>query len=122
MCYNDNIIKKEVGKLSYKWYPGVPHIHTVASDGKYTVEELIKKAKKNKIEYLIITDHNTNCKEELPKVNGLTLIYGAEMTKHGGHTNLWGVKDVVDDYSKCETYEEWKAAREAEQNKDNSTI
>ena len=111
MCYNDNIIKKEVGKLSYKWYPGVPHIHTVASDGKYTVEELIKKAKKNKIEYLIITDHNTNCKEELPKVNGLTLIYGAELTKHGGHTNLWGVKDVVDDYSKCETYEDWKAIK-----------
>ena len=84
--------------MSYKWYVGVPHCHTNASDGKLTLEEVIKKAKKNKLDFLMITDHNVNCKDELPKVDGLTLIYGAELTKHGGHCNMWGVKDVIDDY------------------------
>lgn len=97
--------------MSYKWYSGVPHIHSIASDdGKHTIEELARKAKKNKIEFLIITDHNVNCKDELPEIDGITLIYGAELTKEGGHTNLWGVKDVADSYD-CETYEEWKAIK-----------
>lgn len=30
----------------------------------------------------MITDHNVNCKE-LPKVDGLILIYGAELSKKG---------------------------------------
>ena len=87
--------------MAYKWYVGVPHSHTVNSDGALTVEQLAEKAKKNKLDYIMITDHNKNC-NELPKTDGLTLIYGAELTKHGGHTNLWGVKDVVDDYDNCE--------------------
>ena len=92
----------------YKWYVGVPHSHTVASDGGLTLEQLIQKAKKNKLDFLIITDHNVNC-EEFPDVEGLTLIYGAELTKHGGHCNMWGVKDVIDkeDYDTCETYEDF---------------
>lgn len=92
----------------YKWYVGVTHSHTNASDGKYTLPQLVEKAKKNKLDFLIITDHNVNCKE-LPKVDGITLIYGAELTKHGGHCNMWGVKDVIDkeDYETCETYEDF---------------
>ena len=92
----------------YKWYVGVTHCHTVASDGALTLEELIKKAKKNKLDFVMITDHNVNC-EELPQVDGLTLIYGAELSKDGGHCNMWGVKDVIDkeDYETCETYEDF---------------
>lgn len=92
----------------YKWYVGVPHCHTVASDGGLTLEQVIEKAKKNKLDFLMLTDHNVNC-EDLPKVDGLTLIYGAELTKHGGHCNMWGVKDVIDqeDYDTCETYEDF---------------
>lgn len=94
---------------TYKWFAGVPHCHTVASDGKLTLEQVIAKAKKNKLDFLMITDHNENCKNDLPVVEGLTLIYGAELTKHGGHCNMWGVKDVIDleDYKTCETYEDF---------------
>lgn len=91
--------------MSYKWYSGIPHTHTTASDGKLTLEEVIKLAKKNKLDFVIITDHNKLC-EEFPETEGLTLIYGAEYTKHGGHANLWGVRDVVDHFD-AETYEEW---------------
>ena len=32
----------------YKWYVGVTHCHTDATDGGLTLEQVIKKAKKNK--------------------------------------------------------------------------
>lgn len=92
----------------YKWYVGVTHSHTTASDGAYSLEELVEKSKKNKLDFLMITDHNVNCKE-FPKVDGITLIYGAELSKNGGHCNMWGVKDVIDDedYETCESYEDF---------------
>ncbi len=92
----------------YKWYVGVTHCHTTASDGGLTLDELIANAKKNKLDFVMITDHNVNC-DELPKVDGLTLIYGAELSKDGGHCNMWGVKDVIDDedYETCETYDDF---------------
>lgn len=92
----------------YKWYVGVTHCHSVASDGGHTLEELIEKSKKSKLDFLIMTDHNVNC-QEFPQVEGLTLIYGAELSKDGGHCNMWGVKDVIDqeDYDTCETYEDF---------------
>ncbi len=92
----------------YKWYVGVTHCHTTASDGGLTLDELVKNAKKNKLDFVMITDHNVNC-TEFPKVEGLTLIYGAELSKDGGHCNMWGVKDVIDkeDYETCETYEDF---------------
>ncbi len=91
--------------MAGKWYKGVTHSHTTASDGGLTTGELIALAKKTGLDYLIITDHNKNC-EELPEVKGLTVIYGAEMTYHGGHANVWGVRQAVDDFA-CECYEEW---------------
>lgn len=92
--------------MAKKWLAGVPHAHTVASDGALTLEQLTEKAKKNKLDFLIITDHNVNCKEDLPENDGITLIYGTEMTYHGGHANVWGVKTSVDEFP-CDTYEEW---------------
>ena len=92
--------------MGYKWYVGVPHSHTVNSDGALTIEQLVRKAKRNKLDYIMITDHNKNC-NQLPETDGLTLIYGTELTKHGGHTNIWGVKDAVDNFDNCETYEDW---------------
>lgn len=93
---------------NYKWYVGVTHCHTTASDGGLTIDELVVSAKKNKLDFVMITDHNVNCKE-LPEAEGVTLIYGAELSKDGGHCNMWGVKDVIDqeDYDDCETYEQF---------------
>ncbi|HZK21690.1 MAG TPA: CehA/McbA family metallohydrolase [Oscillospiraceae bacterium] len=92
--------------MAKKWLVGVPHAHTTASDGNLTLQQLIKRAKKNKLDFLIITDHNVNCKEDFPETLGLTLIYGTEMTYNGGHANVWGVKTAVDDFH-CDTYEQW---------------
>jgi 3',5'-nucleoside bisphosphate phosphatase len=35
------------------------HIHSKNSDGKFTVEEIVKEAKKKRIEFLAITDHDS---------------------------------------------------------------
>lgn len=91
--------------MGYKWYVGVTHCHTVASDGKYELAELIKMSKKAGLDYLIITDHDVNC-EPFPEVDGLTLIYGTELSEKGGHTNIWGVRNAVDDFD-CKDYEKW---------------
>ncbi len=41
------------------------HIHSNASDGKYTVKEILKEAKKRKIQLIAISDHdNVNCQPE----------------------------------------------------------
>ena len=88
-----------------KWYAGVTHSHTNNSDGVLTPEELVKLAEKNKLDFLMITDHNQFC-EEIPTSDKLTVIPGTELTKHGGHTNIWGVKHPIDNFD-CETYEEW---------------
>lgn len=46
------------------------HIHSIHSDGTDTVVDILKKAEKNALEYISITDHNTcNAYEELKKIN-----------------------------------------------------
>lgn len=88
-----------------KWYVGVTHSHTNRSDGIFTPDELVKHAEKKGLEFLMITDHNQNL-DKLPESDKLTVIFGTELTKHGGHTNLWGVQYAVDDFE-CEEYEDY---------------
>ncbi|MBO5410910.1 MAG: CehA/McbA family metallohydrolase [Clostridia bacterium] len=95
--------------MNYKWYKGVTHCHTTASDGDYTLEQIIEKAKKNKLDYIMITDHNKLC-DEFPEVEGLTLIYGTEYTRHGGHSNFWGVRESVDSFD-GQSYKEFLEAK-----------
>lgn len=88
-----------------RWYAGVVHSHTTRSDGKYTPDELIKLAEEKNLDFIILTDHDQFC-EEVPESKKMLVIPGAELTKHGGHTNIWGVKYPIDNFE-CETYEEW---------------
>ena len=46
------------------------HIHTTYSDGADNLIDVLKKAEKNKLEYISITDHdNCNAYKELKKIN-----------------------------------------------------
>lgn len=49
------------------------HMHTSASDGTDSPDDLFNNAKKNKIDVLAITDHNTLL--SLPRVNELAQRY-----------------------------------------------
>ena len=54
------------------------HCHTTNSDGKYTVQEVIREAQRQGLRYLAITDHNTVTVREPILVDGLTIIPGVE--------------------------------------------
>lgn len=59
------------------------HMHSIASDGNHTPEELIKLAKEKKAKYLSLTDHDTIANlEEFNKIavrEGLNVINGVEI-------------------------------------------
>lgn len=76
-----------------RWLKGDTHLHTVNSDGKYTPEELIKKAKQKKLDFIIITDHNNSVAAYTPHNDPqLLVLKGVELTSFLGHINFWGVK------------------------------
>jgi predicted metal-dependent phosphoesterase TrpH len=60
------------------------HLHTLASDGKLTPEELVDKAKSEKLDVIAITDHDTtagvNEGIEYGKKTGIKVIPGIELS------------------------------------------
>lgn len=78
---------------------GDTHCHTVHSDGRYTVDELIDRVRQDRLDYIFITDHNAmssnDCLRSFP---GLTVLPGVELTYYGGHCNLYGIKRPVKTY------------------------
>lgn len=80
-----------------RWMRGDTHMHTIHSDGKCTPYQLIEKAKRKKMDYIIITDHNNNtAAEENYNDREVLVIKGMELTSFLGHMNLWGVKEPFD--------------------------
>lgn len=74
------------------------HVHTLASDGVHTLEELAWKAKRNGLDFLAITDHNQQVPaERLPRIPGVTMIPGVEWTHFQGHANFVGIDHPYDE-------------------------
>lgn len=75
-------------------FQGDTHMHTTASDGKLTSEELADLARKQGLDFIIITDHNNFAmNHHLPQRPDLTVIPGTEWTHYKGHSGFWGVKE-----------------------------
>lgn len=67
------------------------HVHTLASDGVLTAEQLARRAVSHGLDFLAITDHNQPVsREALPEISGLTLIPGLEWTHYRGHATFLG--------------------------------
>lgn len=86
----------EVGGHGARWWTGDLHMHTVHSDGNWTVAELINAARSKGLDFISITDHNTSSHhEEIDRLSkGLRqplVLRGEEITTYGGHTNAWGL-------------------------------
>lgn len=57
------------------------HIHSTVSDGYYTIEEIIEKAKKRGLDAIAITDHDTlSHRKQIPKECGIQVIPGIEIS------------------------------------------
>ena len=83
----------------YEDYIGVMHIHTVYSDGAGTFEELARIANAQRLNFLIVTDHNTlkPLREGKQGWHGMTLILvGTELSTRNGHYLALNVTQEID--------------------------
>ena len=97
---------------SGRWVMGDLHCHTIHSDGLNSVEELVRNAIERGLEFLAVTDHNTNTHhEELERLSHLpiTLIPGEEVTTYWGHANMWGLREWIE--FRCADEESMKAVQ-----------
>ena len=95
---------------STKVYQGDLHIHTLASDGVHTKDEILIMAMRSGLDFVAITDHNymeVPCSES--QFPGLTLIPGIEWTHYKGHANFLGINQPYDQPFATNTHEETQA-------------
>lgn len=68
------------------------HIHSNASDGKFNAYELGLMAKKKKLDFIGLANHNNFAENlHLPHIDGLTFVPTVEWTHYNGHMNFFGV-------------------------------
>ena len=82
--------------LVSRWVSGDLHMHTVHSDGDWTVAQLVNAALEAGLDFISITDHNTSSHHsEIDNLNidrkNPLVIRGEEITTYGGHANAWGL-------------------------------
>ncbi|MBA3569321.1 MAG: CehA/McbA family metallohydrolase [Pyrinomonadaceae bacterium] len=87
--------RKRTGQ-SVRWWSGDLHMHTVHSDGDWTIAELISSARNAGLAFISITDHNTASHH--PEIDRSfrgarqpLVLRGEEITSYGGHANAWGL-------------------------------
>ena len=74
-------------------YYGDLHMHSTASDGRYTAARLGEMAKKAGLDFIAVADHNNYCENfSLPRIQGITFIPAVEWTHYKGHMNFYGLK------------------------------
>jgi len=75
------------------------HTHSVHSDGKYDVENVMNIAKLHGLDYIFLTDHNTFSQNDYIKSNdSLVVMPGMEWTHYSGHCNFLGVKRPIKNF------------------------
>jgi hypothetical protein len=84
------------GKQDLDWLRGDLHMHTIHSDGDWTIAELFSSARNLGLDFICITDHNTSSHhleiDQLRKnFSSPFLLRGEEITTYGGHTNACGL-------------------------------
>jgi hypothetical protein len=87
-------------RSSSRWYRGDLHIHTVHSDGRFTVCEVIDLARSKGLDFIALTDHNTVAQNiEFTKIGrsrDILVIPGMEITTFYGHVNVFGINRYID--------------------------
>ncbi len=89
----------EVLEDNYHDFVGVIHIHTIYSDGAGTYEDVARVANQLKLDYLIVTDHNTlqPLRDGKPGWYGMTLVAtGMEISTRSGHFLAMNVRREID--------------------------
>lgn len=88
-------IKRPPGQRpTYRWLKGDFHTHTLYSDGKFTLDELVSKALNRGLDFIFSTEHNTFSANlvwgnHVPA--GFLVGRGIEVTTFAGHWNAIGL-------------------------------
>jgi hypothetical protein len=93
---NGSAWSNPVGRQDLRWFRGDLHMHTIHSDGDWTIDELFSSARNLGLDFICITDHNTSSHhleiDQLRKnFSSPFLLRGEEITTYGGHTNACGL-------------------------------
>ena len=93
---NQRASSNPAGRQNLHWFRGDLHMHTIHSDGDWTIDELVSSARNLGLDFICITDHNTSSHhfeiDHLRRSFSLPLLLrGEEITTYGGHTNAWGL-------------------------------
>ena len=80
------------------WLRGDLHCHTLHSDGADEPATLASEALRLGLDYLAMTDHNTDSHHPQVAASGdeIVLLNAEEITTYYGHSNAWGLERWVD--------------------------
>jgi hypothetical protein len=90
-------------------YQGAIHIHSIYSDGSGTIPEIIKAAQEVNLDFIVISDHNTNQAQKDGYegwYDNLLLMVGYELNDKNdqNHYLVLGLDNIPDDYSDAKYY------------------
>lgn len=77
---------------------GAYHLHTRFSDGRGRVEDVVKAARKNHLDFIILTDHghpNQACLQSQGWRQGVLVLAGSELSTNRGHLVALAFSDSV---------------------------
>ncbi|MFQ6065960.1 MAG: CehA/McbA family metallohydrolase [bacterium] len=100
----EKLVKRSSPKPDKAWYHGELHVHSHHSDGKNTVEEIVEAARKEKLDFISLTDHNTvSGFSSIPHQEDFLVIRGMELTTYHGHALALGLSSFIDWHSQGKT-------------------
>jgi hypothetical protein len=73
---------------------GAFHVHSTASDGRGTSEEIALAARKAGIQFVVVTDHNIETIPPARFEHGVLLIFGVEISSPAGHLVALGSRGL----------------------------
>ncbi|MFC4811975.1 CehA/McbA family metallohydrolase [Paenibacillus sp. GCM10023250] len=94
-----------------RWIKGDLHMHSVHSDGRYTIEAAKASCAARGLDYMALTDHNTLSQNRtaIGQDERLLVLPGVELTSYFGHANVYGVPEALRDF-RVTTPEQARAA------------
>jgi hypothetical protein len=100
----------------YRWLRGDLHVHSVHSDGRYELADVLRLSEAAGLDFIALTDHNTGSQNlAYPRESRLICIPGMELTTYRGHSSMLGVDSPVRDFrvgTKDELHERLRDARQ----------
>jgi len=70
---------------------GAYHLHTIRSDGRGSLPEVVRAARQAGLQFLVVTDHNVLTAEEQGYRDGVLVVQGTEVSAPYGHVVALGV-------------------------------